>query len=41
VATAKRAAPARPATVSAPIPLGKPQPAAKGSTPPKPVLPRV
>jgi hypothetical protein len=41
VATQKRPAPTRQATVSAPIPLAKPQPSAKGSAAPKPVLPRV
>jgi hypothetical protein len=41
VAIAKRPVPARQATVSAPIPLAKPQPSAKGSAAPKPVLPRV
>jgi hypothetical protein len=40
VAAAKRPAPARQATVGAPIPLVKPTPPAK-SPPPKPVLPRV
>jgi hypothetical protein len=41
VATVKRPAPARQAPVSAPIPLAKSQPSAKGSAAPKPVLPRV